>query len=298
MKFDQLLASLLPSFEADRVKRDILTIREELKNTTLPAYTNASDYFKRNKLAGVDTQDYDKQFNGLVKTAIRGNYVQVTADVFKQLGDNLDTVERLADRYFANDIVAKGLTFLKANLLQYVEACSFALRYGRKLLLWTYQVETNTLQKSSDLGQELTQFEREYLKTNAVHFGNVIRILAGKAAELEASITQVPDVVITDENIPVMQRTVGLTKLDPFRFNLIPVKLNPVYYIRMAFAEYQVKCYKASLEEKRVLEYRLLAMENAKSGKNDAKLEEAIEYTTQRLQKLNVEIARMEEDYA
>lgn len=299
MQIQDYLASLLPSFEADRVKKDILTLREELKNTTLPAYSAAADNFKRVNLIAKMTQDYDKRFQQIVKVDVRGNYVIVTNEVMHRLAGNLDALEGLVDRYFANDVVAKGLTFLKANLIQYLEACSFALRYGRKLLLWTYQCETNAAKKDvAAMGQELTEYERNYLAKNAQHFANVIRILSGKAKELETAIEQCPDVVITAENVPVLQRTMGLAKTDPFKFNLIPVKLNPIYHIRMAIAEYQVKCYKTAIEEKRTLEYQLMALENARTGKKDPKLEEAIEYNQNRLQKMNVDIQRMEEEYA
>ena len=299
MRIQDFIASLLPSFEVDRVKKDILTLREELKTTTLPGYIAGAKYFKSNKVRSPLCQDYQKIFDSVVKTSIRGSYVEVTAEVFQKLPENLDALERLVDRYFANDVIAKGMTYLKVNLLQYVEAVSFALRYGRKLLLWTYQAETNFAMGDQDkIGQELTQYERDWLKANAAHFGNVIRILAGSSADMEKAIDALPDVVITNENVPVMQATVGASKLDPFKFGLIPVKLNPIYHIRMAIAEYQVKRYKAALEEYRTLEYQLMALENARTGKKDPKLEQAIEYNQNRLQKMNVEITRMEEDYA
>ena len=299
MRIQDFITSLLPSFEVDRVKKDILTLREELKTTTIPGYVDGAKYFKTNKVKSPLVQEYQKNFDSVVKTSIRGSYIEVTAEVFQKLPENLDALERLVDRYFANDVIAKGMTYLKVNLLQYVEAISFALRYGRKLLLWTYQAETNfALGDQDKIGQELTQYERDWLKANASHFGNVIRILAGSAADLEKSIDALPDVVITNENVPVMQATVGASKLDPFKFGLIPVKLNPIYHIRMAIAEYQVKRYKAALEEYRTLEYQLMALENARTGKKDPKLEQAIEYNQNRLQKMNVEIARMEEDYA
>lgn len=299
MKIQDFIASLLPSFEADRVRKDILTLREELKTTTLPGYTAASKYFKTNKVKAPVCVDYQKEFDSVVKTQIRGSYIEVVGDVFQHLPENLDALQRLVDRYFANDVMTKGMTYLKVNLLQYVEAVGFALRYGRKLLLWTYQAETNfALGDKDKIGLELTQYERDWLKANAAHFGNVIRILSGDAKQLETSIDALPDVVITNENVPVMQATVGASKLDPFKFGLIPVKLNPIYHIRMAIAEYQVKRYKAALEEYRTLEYQLMALENARTGKKDPKLEQAIEYNQNRLQKMNVEITRMEEDYA
>lgn len=86
--------------------------------------------------------------------------------------------------------------------------------------------------------------------------------------------------------------------MDPYHFGLIPIKMNPIYHIRMAIAEWQVARYNAAIEEKRALEYRLLALKASSDGKKDAKLEEAIEYSEARLAKLNYKLATMEEDYA
>lgn len=49
------------------------------------------------------------------------------------------------------------------------------------------------------------------------------------------------------------------------------------------------------MEEKRALEYRMLALKDG--GAPDAKLEQEIVYTEGRLQKLNKKIAEMEEGY-
>ena len=63
----------------------------------------------------------------------------------------------------------------------------------------------------------------------------------------------------------------------------------------MAVAEWQVNRYKAALEEKRALEYRLLALKEEREP--DARLQQEIAYTEGRLQKLNKKVIDMESDY-
>jgi primosomal protein N'' len=52
------------------------------------------------------------------------------------------------------------------------------------------------------------------------------------------------------------------------------------------------------MEEKRMLEFRLLQLKQAEEGKKDAKLQQQIEYTEGRLQKINYKLKKMEEKYA
>ncbi|MOA51277.1 hypothetical protein D3C78_1744100 [compost metagenome] len=100
--------------------------------------------------------------------------------------------------------------------------------------------------------------------------------------------------VVAPDDVSTVEATVGATKTDPFHFGIIPVRLNPIYYVRMAIAEWQVNRYKAAVEEKRALEYRLLVL---KDGSKDAKIEQEIVYTEGRLQKLNKKLNDMEEGF-
>lgn len=65
----------------------------------------------------------------------------------------------------------------------------------------------------------------------------------------------------------------------------------------MMIADWQVSRYKAAQEEKRMLEFRLLKLKLQSTGKADAKLDQNIEYTEQRLQQLNFKLHKMEQEY-
>ena len=74
--------------------------------------------------------------------------------------------------------------------------------------------------------------------------------------------------------------------------------LNPIYHIRIRIAEWQAAKYQEAKEERSMVELRLLSLKELKSGKDNARLEQQIEYNQERLSKLTAKIGRMEENYA
>ena len=102
---------------------------------------------------------------------------------------------------------------------------------------------------------------------------------------------------VNADSIANTNSIIGANRTDPFQFGLIPIVLNPIYHVRMAIADWQVTRYKAAQEEKRMLEFKLLKLKLAQTGKKDARLDEQIEYTAGRLDKLNYKLKTMEEQY-
>lgn len=299
MKPTDYLASLLPSFERSELLSDVRALKKELVEITLPPYESAAGIYAKWKFRHRDIVEFSKEFDHEVRTEFRGNFVEVLAKVLGRASENLSTIEDLIEKKFAKDVMREGLTYHKANILQYVESITFFSKFARKVLIWTHACETNMIEDRTDrLGKELTPAERDWLRMHRKSFFTITTILSGKEADLKKTIEEVPDIVINPENTQGVLATVGARKLDPYHFGLIPVKLNPIYHIGMAIAEWQVSRYNSAVEEKRLLEYRLMALEASKEGKKDANLQQQIEYTENRLQKLNFKIAKMEEDYA
>lgn len=300
MRLDKYILSLLPSFESSRLKEEIRLMREELVSNTLPPYTAALSVFARWKFNGTETQEFAKEFDRQTKTSFRGNYIQVTSEVLKRAVDNLTLCEALVDKMFSADITRDALSYRKANLLQYIDSIKFLIKYSRKLLHWTYVVETNKVQGSLDVvGGPLTPAEQKYLWDNRQLFFAAITNVGLKPTDVESKLDQVPDIVVNPDSADAVTRTVGASKLDPFRFGFISAgQYNPFRWIGERLAERDVEEYKQAVEERRVLEYRLLQMKQANEGKSDARLQQTIEYHENRLQKLNFAIAEMETSHA
>jgi len=296
MSIGKYVTSLLPSFDKGRVEEDIRVLNEELRENTIPPYQSAAEHFSREKFTSKLTQEFDQTFGRStnLERSLQGRYPVSIHKVFERSLETLGNLESEIDKLFGRDIAAGGLTYARANMLRLLEVMSFATRYSRKLLLWTYHEEKKALGR--DIGEPFTKAEIEWLHENRNAFFAAMRVLGRKPREITGALKNIPDMVVVPEEVEVAEQTVGSAKLDPLSMGLIPIKLNPIYHVRMAIAEFQVARYKSGVEERRALEYRMLALKELREGKEDARLEQEIEYTENRIKKLNHKLAKMEEE--
>ena len=297
MDFGKYVESLLPSLGKDRVLEDIRNLREELQDTVIPPYFAASEFFKEHRFQDAIVKDMAKDFDRQVKTSYRGNMITVLLEVWKNSVEGLDELDRLVDKYYGQTTAATGMTFLKANVLQHVEAMGFAFRYARRLLMYVYALETQHYSKDGNklTGSFLTKPEREWMQVHYRDFLKVITILGTPAGNLGRIYGQVPDALIDPDRVEEMKATMGTSKIDPLKHGFIPSALWPIYHIRVRIAEWQVARRDVAREEIRALEFRLLNLKNQSGGKVNARVQQEITYSEDRISKLNRKIAKLEE---
>lgn len=294
MKLKNFVASLLPSFGKDRVMEDIRLTRTEIKDITLPAFHQAAVAFKGHKFKSKQLEDQLTVFGRMVKGA-GGNPVEAIEKLLPIVLKNIDEVEDLAEKSFNEEIAGAGLTYMKANLLQVASALHFVSRFSRKFLLYIFVCETAEYEDGgATIADSLTPAEIEYIKTNFVTFCSTLNIVSGNPANIRKQLADVPDIVITSDNIDSLSATLGEKKLDPLAMGLIPIWLNPIYHVGMFVAEWQADRYKAAKEELRLVQLRKLNLEKLQSGKPDAHVQKEIAYLETRIQGMNYKIAKME----
>lgn len=296
LSIGKYVASLLPSFEKGQVEEDLRVLKEELSENTLPPYEAAADFFKHERFASKDNEEFDRTFTRQAKNVqvVMDKYPVTICAALTRALDTVNMLETKVDDLFNRDVASDGLTYSRANMLRLIEVIGFAARYARKLLLWTYANEKQAMGKT--VSDPFTKAEIDWLKANRQAFFASIITISRKSKDVETALANIPNMVVVPNEVSVAAQTVGPNKLDPLQMGIIPIQLNPIYHIRMAVAEYQAGRYKAGQEEKRALEYRLVALKELKEGKHDAKLDQNIEYTENRLKKLNAKLAKMEED--
>ena len=295
MKFSNFLKSLLPGFEKDQVLEDIRITRTELKETTIPAFESGAPLLKTKDLKSKELEAFDKVF--------RRNNPGFGRDLFEGLLEglqiaesNLDIAEELITKTYNEDVTAGGMTYLKANLLQFVELTGFVSKFARKFLIYTFVIESSAYEGNSlKITESLTKAELRWIEENFLNFATAFKVVATPKAKLAKQFSDVPDIVITSDNEDVLLRTQS-NKIDPMGVRFIPTWVNPIYYLRMAVAEWQVERYQAAKEELKVIQLRKLHLERLRDNKPDARIEKEIAYLEERVQKLNYKIQRMEDD--
>ena len=297
MKIDRYLDSLLPSFSRQRLLDDLAVIREELKDNTLPPIKSIATAFGTRKFESQWVADFNTAFTKGVNLRFKGNFYNGMYDVLQIINDNVDAVESLINAYYADDVLRDAMTVLRINLLQYLETMSFAVRYARRIAVATMAIEVDAVSEKQGLDTVITAGEVEWLTTRRVHFFAALNTLSAERKVVEERFKALPDMTVNADSIANTNSIIGANRTDPFQFGLIPIVLNPIYHVRMAIADWQVTRYKAAQEEKRMLEFKLLKLKLAQTGKKDARLDEQIEYTAGRLDKLNYKLKTMEEQY-
>lgn len=298
MKIVSYLQSLLPSFGKDQVLEDCRLTKSEIKDITLAGYVTAEGLLKGFKFKSQDVNDKLTQFNRIVKHT-SGPFVSQIIKGLNQAAENLDEVEKQVGKTYNEEVSGLGLTYLKANLLQFVEACGFVSKYARKFLLYIYVQETAALPDSgTQFNSSLAPAERAWLEANFLSFCTAFQIVSTPSGELKKVFANIPDIVVTADNASTLGSTIGEAKLDPLSMKLIGTPMALIYHVAMFVAEWQANRYKAAQEELRLCQLRKLNLERLLEGKPDARIQRELDHMESRVQSLNFRIAKMEQDNA
>jgi hypothetical protein len=298
MKISNYLVSLLPSFHRNTVLEDCKITKTELKEATIPAYTTAVQLLHNWKFKSDIIQKHQDSFRRLVKTPHSKNIVVAIHDSLNQIVENLTDVEDLIGKTFSEEVAGGGLTYAKANLLQFVEATAFVSKYARKFLLYVYILESNELEgNETGLKDAMAPAEIKWIGDNFMSFCVAFKAVSMGTNNVKKLIDGVPDILVTRENASTLPSTVGENKLDPFNMRFIPTWMNPIYHIGMLVAEWQADRYKAAKEELKLLQMRKMNLEKLHEKKPDAHLQKQIAYMEGRVQGLNYKIDKMEKAY-
>lgn len=289
--------SLIPSLEKRTILEDINNSLGELKSCTLPILKNTQETMGSNnyRFKDKDIEAFNKKFNRDNKSGIKGNFVSVSYEIAKRIEENGPLLLKVVDEMFSTGMIASAITYRKASVLKYIEATSFFQIYTRKLLSQAYALETAAV-GASDLAQALSPGEAKWLKDNEDTYIGCLTGLSMKSQLFEKALQDTPDTIVNPDTVNVVHATTG-GKSDPFKMNFIGTSMNPIYHIRLRIADYQNAKYEAAMQERKTIELRILQLKNKQEGKEDAKLEQMIEYNMARLEKLNYKIKKMEEAY-
>lgn len=300
MKIKQFLAALVSRFNIGDLVDRIRNLRKVLKEADIPLWATASKEIRKiSSPLGKRLEDaFSKQAKGLYKgTMVDGIYVAIRNS--QLILDYLEELVATEFNHYSQEILKDGLTFRKANIIQYVEAIEFFLSYSRRLVELLYVLETIEKDPTSQrLEDAFTPAELEAFDKERDNFVQSFKMASYDIKDLAKAFSEIPDAIASEDAEKVLEVTAGLTKLDPFgQRNFFSTK-SPVFHFQLWIAERQVWYYQRAIEQKKLVELRLLKLrEDVKNGP-DPKLEEQIQYQEARLDKLNRKIRELEEKYA
>jgi hypothetical protein len=298
MKLYDFAKRLLPSLEKNRVVEDLRVTIAELENSVVPNYSQGSEFFKLNKVKSDALKDLSDIFyrNLTDKSSKQSSMI---ADIYKRLPnliENTKRIQQLVESELERDMIREGLTASKIAIIRAAESISFISGYALDLLNYAYVQETTTIVgDSNELDMSIAKIK--HVENNMSRFAKMIGEYAIQPDEFRKVLKEIPEVVINEKTEMSVSGVYKESILDPFNTGyMVGFYYNPIYHLRLAVSEWQAGRYKANKDKKKVLELRLLHLKLKSENKSDPKLEQEITYLQSRIDKIERDLKRVEED--
>lgn len=300
MDIKKFLGTLVPSFTRQRIIEDIGFIRESLVDNTLPIFDSYSSFIGKNKLKSDYYKHIEERFDSNYKESYKGNIINEVYKILEKINGDLVVVERLSAKYYGDDVLKDAMSILRVNILQYLECINYIVKFSRTLLISMVAHEVQYFRQTesgSPVELEMLQGDVDYVENGLANFCACLNVVNYSGGKLEETLTNLPEVTISERSAGNVMATLSQSDTDPLKMNFIPVVLNPIYHVRIKVAEWQVRRFEASVEERNLLQFRLQQLKILSAGKDNASLDREITETQKRLDKLNYKIVRLEEEY-
>lgn len=294
------IKSLLPSFKKDRVMEEIQITISEYDNVCIPTYREAINSEKIIKIKSPEVLDFIKTFSRISKIEKSQTIFSTTHAKLLVIRDNLKFFEEILDKELQAQVVSDGLSIMKANILQALEAAYFVSKYSTKLLnvIYIYESAERSEDKQQYIKDNIAPAELDYVKQGFSDFCFVIQGLAKSTNDVKQLLIGLPDITIRADNFAAVNSMFAPNKLDPFNLRAPSRGFtgNPIFKIGMLVAEWQANRYKKNMELKKVLELRLLNLKELNSDNKDAKIEKEIQYLQNRVEAIEYKMSKMEQE--
>jgi len=294
MKIQKYIQSISGIFSKDQLRDNIRSIAKELETTTIPAYHTHLTMMRTWSFKSQEMKDKINDFNHMANGKT-GNIIVSISATLDTASENLRIMERFFEKTYNEDTSTTALTYVKAQVQQFIDAVYFVMNYSRKFLSYAVICETAQYAESGvDIGTSLAPAEIKWINDNFAAFVLALNSVGTPSNSVPKMLAEIPDIIVTEDNVEVLTHDLGEKKVDPFKTGIIPVFMNPFYMIGLRVAEWQAKRYKAAVEELKLLQMRRLNLEKLADGKPDVGLKKQIDYMASRIQEANYQLSKME----
>lgn len=297
------LQSLLPNNETANIRRNISNIKKVVGKHTLPSAESLITVIDANwQFKNADMAKLNKFFSAELPKKMdfkfrNPNMLQCAVYGLQCLDKNLDIIDNLTVNLFKSEsFSASTLSYNKANILQYVEAADFYVRYVRCLLNFASTTELAEVQNVKDT-KGYGPSDLEYLKSRSYDFVRVSTIISLNTNKTKEALSKTSDMLVTGDD-SATKVVVGSKGIDPLGFSNLPFPISFIFRVRMGAMSCDVDNYEAAKSEALSVEYRVMLLkEHIENGYGDAVVEKSLEVQEDRLLKLKRKIEEMEEEY-
>jgi len=288
MELPRWLASILPQFGKATVLEDIKAELKQLREVTVPVMKKYASMHGKRKFKNAWVKDIDARFDKRLKARYSGNFIVPVAEAMENAIVLLEIAERVVGD-LPHDLVRDAMSLRAANAIQLIETVTFAQKYTRSLMLAAMAFEES--EYGVDSADDVKVGDLRKIESNLDSYIQAIDILSLSEKEVGKKFEELPDMTVNRDSVPVAESTIGKGKTDPFKFGFIPVRWNPIYYVGIMLAEWHVQNLQLAKDEKDMLEFKLIQLEEAEKGNPDnAALQKRVQITRDRIERLRYKL--------
>ena len=295
--FSAIFDGITNFFKSSDISDILEDTRNRLRDSAIPAVSIAIE--DANKIDYSNNKTYN-----MVLANIRRHYDNHTEKqgLFEALGNIMLHCEtiineliKLVSKYFPEKTDRNSVTYPLAQIMALGESVDFLVGFVPKYI--RYFIADHLQQVANiPMNKSISRPQEEYIKQHMMDFYRSIDSI-GKAdiKNLERQIRGIPEVVVSEDGSE--KKMFQPSKLDPTgALQRFTTTGNILYYIQMAWVDYQNYRYKLSKEELESIRIELDYMNSVlSSGQGDAYLEKQKEKSIERMSKLEYEINKYEE---
>ena len=236
-----------------------------------------------------------QKYVGAMSRAVnfRGNFLELFFKSLENARAGLSVVVAEIRRLFAFQFSNTNLTIQRANMLKFVDALSFYIRWGRKFMLFLVTQESQARGRATS--SSFSPAETDWVQSNLDQFVGLYPAMILNPSELKQKLNQASDAEINAETYDLATRSLGDGKMDPLRMSGFSPQQNPFLTLGKYIAEMRVARYRAAEEEYKVLQFRILELREMLAGNPTSPvLQKQIKMYEERLSEFEFDLAAIE----
>lgn len=297
MELLSLRAALAPMLQKSDVVAQLVDARASLRPLFEQSLPNVIDILNNKAVELPNLKLLTKFFYmGYGTPSITGKKQQpLLSDVqhnWDNIKANLEFFQTASEDELETKLIAEGLSTRDLVLIRASDHAFFISNYLGKLLdhiLILAAAQLLSDESGSEGFHPLLKIEQKWLETNALNFGTAIKAYGQKSDLFAKAFKAMPELFA--EAGETLLRTMDQNEIDPLSaFGEVGFSWSPFYHLGMRWDDYQVNQIKKYEEQQRVLELRILVLQNKLANQEDAKTENALLIARRKLEQTEAKL--------
>ena len=290
------LLSFIQSLPAVLERRQVMNAVDQLKleydDTISPILDDVRETFQGKPMKSTLNKRMDTITRRFV--SFSGDSLPLILNNLTNIRGYFELLERDVKSAFSVQFTNTNMSFERANVLKFIEALAFYLRYARKYLLFLVGQESAALGKAT--AGKWSAAEIEWIDDYMAEFAGLYQTMAIQPNDFKARVQRSSNAIIEESTYQVAMQSLGAQKTDPFQMDGFSPRQNVFMLIGKFFAEMQVTRYNEAKEEFYGLQLRLQELRDLQAGQPaNPKVQQLIQSYEKRISEYEYELRQIEE---